>query len=70
MQPKVQTFMWAQTVYLSMHVLALHGPAGEVLTTEPPCMQSGRRPSVHMDLKNLLRHRQTGRAKNTGACKD
>ena len=52
------------------YVLALYGPAGEELTTEPPRMQPGLGPSVHMELKNLLRHRQRGQANNTGACED
>lgn len=43
-----------------MYVLDLYGPAGEELTTEPPRMQPGFGPSVHMELKNLLRHRQGG----------
>lgn len=53
-----------------VYVLALYGPAGEELTTEPPRMQPGLGPSVHMELKNLLRHRQGGQANNTGACED
>ena len=51
-------------------MLALYGPAGEELTTEPPRMQPGFEPSVHMEVKNLLRHRQGGRANNTVACED
>lgn len=31
----------------------------------PPRMQPGCRPSVHMEVKNLLRHRQRGRASST-----
>lgn len=53
-----------------VYVLALYGPAGEELTTEPPRMQPGLGPSVHMELKNLLRHRQGGQANNTRTCED
>lgn len=53
-----------------VYVLALYGPAGEELTTEPPRMQPGLRPSVHMELKNLLRHRHGGQASNTSTCED
>jgi len=38
------------------------GTAGEEQTTEPPRMQPGLGPSVHMELKNRLRHRQRGQA--------
>lgn len=41
-----------------VYASAFHGPAGEELSTEPPRMQPGLGPSVHMELKNLLRHRQ------------
>lgn len=44
--------------------------AGEELTTEPPRMQPGLEPSVHMEVKNLLRHRQGGQANNTRTCED
>lgn len=47
-----------------------YGLADGELTTEPPRMQPGLGPSVHMELKNLLRHRQGGQASNSGACED
>lgn len=64
--------MWTLRTVISrfVYVLALLSPAGEELTTKPPCMQPGLGPSVHMDLKNLLRHRQEGQANNFGACED
>lgn len=51
-------------------MLALYVPAGEELTTEPPRMQPGLGPSVHMEVKNLLRHRQGGQADEPGAASE
>lgn len=59
-------FFFFKYVYVS----AVYSPAGEELTTEPPRMQPGLGPSVHMELKNLLHHRQGGQANNTGAHED
>lgn len=44
--------------------------AVEELTTEPPRMQPGLGVSVHMEMKNLLRHRLGGRANGTEAHED
>lgn len=58
-----------KSVYVLSFTLCLSF-ADEELTTEPPRMQPGLGPSVHMELKNLLRHRQGGQASNSGACED